>query len=117
MQVLIADRSRERGAVVGKADAEVVTRLEVDAQWVQRDLAADCGGAGRTRAVTVEAGRTAQCERIVDQIELQRYAFGHLESRVEWVGGIGSVSQSTARPAQCARPLALDAKRKSVRLL
>src|SRR5882762_10031981 len=90
--------------------------MQVDSQRVQGDLPSDGVPGGWAIAVLVQAhGTPGPDGLVVEQVELESYAFGDFKSGVRGIVGIGPVSQTSAHASQCTWTFSLDAKRQTVR--
>jgi hypothetical protein len=69
MQVLIAHDRCQCGTVIGHGNAEVVTRVQADAEGIQCNLATDRVNRRWGGAVSVEAHGAARGDRVIDQVE------------------------------------------------
>jgi len=67
-------------------------RVEIDSQWVQRDLNTDRGRRCRAVAILVQTHRTSGLNRLViEEVELESNTIRNLESRIEGIARVGAI--------------------------
>src|SRR6266576_2069384 len=89
--------------------------MQIHCQWIKGDLASDCIRRNRTVTVLVQARRTAWLDGlIVKKVKLKGHTLGYLKTRIQRVGGVGSVSQTTAGAAQRPRAFTLNAEGQTI---
>src|SRR5690348_9194268 len=89
--------------------------MQIHSQWIKGYLASDCIRRNRTVTVLIQARRTAWLDGlIVKKVKLKGHTLGDLKTRIQRVGGIGSISQTTARAAECPRAFTLNAEGQTI---